>query len=180
MKLDEWQKQQKDNKQNSSCYSTSCKKIDSKTQCVRNCSNDISQKTITVDVNRLDIIEKAEEVIKKLIRSDRYGNKKIFLTTSQIRKFLTAVNVVKNKVDIYKMQPDNDYLSDELALEIQFLKVSILYQSGRENAVKEFVEESDIVKIISGIENDIKKFERFHKYIEALVAYHKYYGGKDK
>lgn len=33
---------------------------------------------------------------------------------------------------------------------------------------------------IDEIGNDIKKYKDFAKYIEALVAYHKFYGGKDE
>jgi CRISPR-associated protein Csm2 len=59
-----------------------------------------------------------------------------------------------------------------------------VYQVGKddshEKAVKEFVEYADLINKINNIGRDIKKYEEFSKYIEALVAYHKFYGGKDK
>ena len=124
-----------------------------------------------------DVVDKAEQAIKGLER-DKFNN--IRLTKSQIRKFLTAVNVVKNKVDVEKSKSDNkDLLSADMAAEAKFLKVSILYQAGREKAVKDFVDKAEIAKIIVDIGNDANKFNKFCKYVEALVAFHKFYGGRD-
>lgn len=127
------------------------------------------------------VVEDAEETIKSLIYKDRYGKSKIALTTSQIRKFLTAVNAVRNKVDLWKVNnKDNHKLSADLVMEIKFLKVNLLYQAGREKDVKSFVEKAKLLTIIDDIDSDLDKFNKFCKYVEALVAYHKYYGGKDK
>ena len=124
-----------------------------------------------------DVVEKAEQTIKNLAK-DKFGN--LMLSKSQIRKFLTAVNTVKNKVDVEKTKADNTgVLSNDMAAEVKFLKVSILYQAGRERAVKDFVEKAEISKIIVDIGNDANKFNKFCKYVEALVAFHKFYGGRD-
>lgn len=128
-----------------------------------------------------DVVEDAEKAIRAL----QYGKSAMDLTTSQIRKFLTAVNVVRNKVDLYKAQNKNvGILSAELVMEIKFLKVNLLYQAGRDNSrttiVKKFIDEARLDIIIDDIGNDIKKFAKFCKYVEALVAYHKFLGGKDK
>lgn len=125
-----------------------------------------------------DVVGDAEKVINNL-EKDKYG--KIALTTSQIRKFLTAVNVVRNKVDLYIAQNKDAYeLSIELAAEVKFLKVNLLYQAGRAKAVKDFMEISNLAAIIGDVDKNIKKFQRLCKYVEALVAYHKFMGGKDK
>ena len=125
-----------------------------------------------------DPVDAAEKVINYL-EKDKYGN--IALTTSQIRKFLTAVNVVRNKVDLYIAQNKYaDELSIELAAEAKFLKVNLLYQAGRAKAVKDFMEISNLAAIIGDVDKNIKKFQRLCKYVEALVAYHKFMGGKDK
>lgn len=125
-----------------------------------------------------DPVDDAEKVINHL-EKDKYGN--IALTTSQIRKFLTAVNVVRNKVDLYIAQNKYaDELSIELVAEVKFLKVNLLYQAGRAKAVKDFMEISNLAAIIGDVDKNIKKFQRLYKYVEALVAYHKFMGGKDK
>ena len=103
-----------------------------------------------------DVVDKAEKVMQELQangRFDKYKNQKVpYLTKSQIRKFLSAVNTVKNKVDVEKVYATNvNVLSDEMAAEVKFLKVSILYQAGRERAVKDFFEKAEITKIIVDI-----------------------------
>jgi CRISPR-associated protein Csm2 len=126
-----------------------------------------------------DIAKAAETVIKKLSKKNLYKN-----STMKI-PVLTAINTISNKISIYKAHnPRKNELSEELVSEIQYLKVKIVYQVGKddshEKAVKEFVEYADLINKINNIGRDIKKYEEFSKYIEALVAYHKFYGGKDK
>lgn len=127
-----------------------------------------------------DAVEKAEKVIQALIYKDRNGNDRLSLTTSQIRKFLTAVNLVRNKVDFYMVQNKGaQELSPELTAEVKFLKINLLYQAGRYTDVKKFVEKGEFERIIDGIGKNIKEFQKFCRYVEALVAYHKYFGGRD-
>lgn len=103
------------------------------------------------------------------------------ITTSQIRKFLTAVNSVSNKVSIYKSQNQGTKeLSEDLTAEVKYLQVPLVYQAGRDRVVKDFVSKTKMIEKINVIGSDLKKFEEFSKYVEALVAYHKYYGGKEK
>ncbi|WCL66184.1 type III-A CRISPR-associated protein Csm2 [Limosilactobacillus fermentum] len=60
-----------------------------------------------------------------------------------------------------------------------------MYQSGRNQAVKELVTSSGILDILDMInfEDDLKnkseKILRFCKYMEAMVAYFEFYGDKD-
>lgn len=81
-------------------------------------------------------------------------------------------------------------MSEELAMEINYLQVKLIYQVGREKKdlkpeyqpgpVEKFVSKADLIKKIKKIGNNIREFEQFNRYVEALVAYHKFYGGKDK
>lgn len=125
-----------------------------------------------------DLAEEAKKVIYSLEETNKKGKKQIRLTTTQLRKFLTAVTSISNKVSVYKVKhPGETKLSDELAGEIQFLKVKAAYQAGRESAVKKFMENADMFHQINSIGNSIEKYEEFSRYIEALVAYRKFYGG---
>lgn len=84
------------------------------------------------DFESFDVVTEAEKAIKELQYKDRYNKNKIDVTTSQIRKFLTAVNVVRNKVDLYKAKNKGaEALSKELTAEIKFLKVAL---PGRKNS----------------------------------------------
>lgn len=134
-----------------------------------------------------NIVDKAELAIKSIRKPNKKNHDKLVieLKTNQIRKILTAVNILKNKVDIYKIaKPQAKKLDEELQMEIEFLRVNIAYQIGREkgkeNLVREFVEKADLLNMVKDIDGDIKAFENFCRYIEALVAFHKFYGGQDK
>ena len=129
-----------------------------------------------------DIVEEAERAIEKLRKPSRKDPSKMVInvTTSQIRKFLTAVNSLKNKIDVYKINHLNeDVLSDDLVMEVKFLRVNILYQAKKNDNVKEFIAKARIEKRINEIGDSIANFNKFYKYVEALVAFHKYYGGRD-
>ena len=130
----------------------------------------------------MNIVKKAEESIKALGKPNIKNPDVLELNikANQIRKILSTVNILKNKVDIYKINNlQASTLSDELSMEVEFLRVNIAYQAGRDKTVKEFVEKTDLLNMIKKINGNIKAFEEFCKYVEALVAFHKYYGGKD-
>ncbi len=135
----------------------------------------------------MDDVEKAESVIKKFVQTVNGRNvtyTKIDLTTGQIRKFLTAVTSLTNKIEVYKAQNEKvETLPEDIAMEIKYLKIKVAYQAGRDNSrnetVKNFVKEADLFNRIDNIKNSLIEYEKFARYIEALVAYHKFYGGKD-
>ena len=147
----------------------------------QNSRPNMQKKEQQFDFENFDVVTEAEKAIKELQYKDRNDKIKINVTTSQIRKFLTAVNVVRNKVDLYKAKNKGaEALSKELTAEIKFLKVNLLYQAGRTDAVKQFMTVSKLDIIIDGIGDSLARFVKFTKYVEALVAYHKFLGGKDK
>lgn len=125
-----------------------------------------------------DIAQEAEKVILRL-KED--GGGKLVLTTSQIRKFLASVSALTNKVDVYRAQhAEAAALSPALASAVKYLKVQLVYQAAREpKKVKPFVEASRLKECIDGIGTDLRAYEDFAHYVEALVAYHKFYGGED-
>ena len=96
------------------------------------------------------IVDQAERVMKTLSEArDDMGKKIGMVTTSQIRKFLTAVNTVTEKVNMYKLENEKtkDSLPIELQAQIKYLKVKLAYQIGRnnnrgKNPVKDFAEKA--------------------------------------
>lgn len=124
-----------------------------------------------------------QDDVKKYVRENWTSE---LVTTSQIRKFLTAVNTVTEKVNAYKLEKTDDYdtLPVELQAQIKYLKVKLAYQIGRNrnkwgNPVEDFEKEAGLMSLIDGIKSSTKEYEKFAHYIEALVAFHKFYGGKD-
>lgn len=79
------------------------------------------------------------------------------VTTTQIRKFLTAVNTVTEKVNAYKLEKTDDYdtLPVELQAQIKYLKVKLAYQIGRNrskwgNPVEDFEKKAGLMSLIDG------------------------------
>lgn len=134
-------------------------------------------KAQTEKVHIPDIAGEAEQVILGLER-DNEGKPKI--TKSQIRKFLAAVNTLTNKVEVYRARNGGaKELSPALGEQVKYLKVKFAYQAGRERTVRELGEKGKIKERIDGIGLSVERYERFARFIEALVAYHKFHGGKD-
>lgn len=115
-----------------------------------------------------------EFVKKKLFRFDEKNNKeKAMITTSQIRKFLSAVNCLENKISScgQKLEP-------EIANEIKYLKVKLAYQVGRDNSKGLRNLYDEIEPLISQIGTSKDNYTKVARYIEAIVAYHKFNGGE--
>ncbi len=129
-----------------------------------------------------DKVELAESVIIELCTEPNgKKNPEKLVTTSQIRKFLTAVNTVTGKVEQYQNENGKEKkLPPKLVTQVKFLKVKLAYQVGRgDQKVKDFAQKADLKKAIENIGDSVEKYEEFARYVEALVAFHKYYEGKD-
>ena len=124
-------------------------------------------------------VDQAENVLKELSKpgTDKFGNKRPaqLVTTSKIR------NILSMAADIYDnvLQNSSSELSSDIVGRIEYLRVRMIYESGREHTVKRFLEASKLLEYVKMIGNDKKKFILFYRYMEALVAFHKYYGGKE-
>jgi len=117
----------------------------------------------------------AEQVIKELKRL--LGNDWKELTTSKIRNILAMVSELYNDV----ITEQDDLLSPELQSRIEYLKVRLVYECGREPyVVKPFVTKAGLLDLLNNIGGSRENFKKFARYMEALVAYHRFYGGQDK
>jgi CRISPR-associated protein Csm2 len=98
------------------------------------------------------------------------------LTTSQLRRFFG---------EIRRIEADYDNLKDDIVLINPKLAYAVgrdLDKSGRSKTkIKEFYEEikSGLLFIRYNTENQEKDFKRLVKVVEAIVAFHKYHGGKE-
>ena len=122
-------------------------------------------------------VSKAENVIKrvkdKFAQSEkkRKSKENDKLTISKIRNLLSLTSAMYDELQTKEF--------DDLLDRKNYLIVQLAYQSGRENAVRVFVEEAEVILALK--ECDTKeKLIRYCRYMEALVAYFKYYGGEDQ
>ncbi len=125
-----------------------------------------------MQITKLDYVDKAENAIKSLSKN-KWGG--IYLTTSKIRNILSMVNELGNDLALYEAEKlDEDVLS-----RIQYLRMRLAYECGREGNVKDFSEKAKLFEIINEIGDSKANAKLFCNYMESLVAYHKFYGGKD-
>ena len=78
-----------------------------------------------------------------------------------------------------KLRTAEKELLPDSAAKLGMMRVRTAYEAGRDSAVKNFVEQAKLLQYIKGIGLDREAFLHFAHYMEALVAYHRYYGGKD-
>lgn len=129
-----------------------------------------------VPITEDNYVEQAEKSIRYLNEyKDRNGRVKPVLTTSKIRNILSLNSELYNDV----INEPNEQLSMELKGRINYLKVRIIYEAGREESVKNFVDESYLLRVIDAIKGSRNQYLLFSRYLEALVAYRKFIFGKD-
>ncbi|MCI8337294.1 MAG: type III-A CRISPR-associated protein Csm2 [Lachnospiraceae bacterium] len=120
-------------------------------------------------------VAKAEKAIKTLAEKKHGQGRSNMVTTTQLRNLLATTADIYNEVCISM----DERLSEDIRGRINYLKVRFLYEAGRELQVKKFVDKAQIIKAIDEVKGSRKNYILFNKYMEALVAYHRFYGGKD-
>lgn len=120
-------------------------------------------------------VEDAEKVFK-----DWYSTRDKKITTSKIRGLLSGMSDIYNDV----VRVEGEELPQDIVDRIQYLKVQFVYEYGRDDkkdgSVRRFINEPKILNKIDQIGTSKKKFIEMERYMEALVAYHRFYGGKDE
>ena len=94
------------------------------------------------------------------------------LTTTKLRSIYSLIMNVYTRIN----EPSDfeKYQSD-----IQYLKVKMAYESGRDKTVKQFIDSTYLMEAVSQIKT-YEQFLLYCRYAESLVAYFKFFGGKDK
>ena len=126
-------------------------------------------------INKQNYVDEAERVIKGLIRTDKFGNSKLDLTTSKIRNILSMVSELYTDAQHSR----EDKLDADMVSRVQYLKMRIAYEAGRERSVKDFVLAAGLLDYAGEIGSRRQNLILFCNYMEALVAYHKFHGGRD-
>lgn len=128
-------------------------------------------------ITEKNYVEKAENAILKLkeLKNEKTGKIIPMVTTSKIRNLLAMTSDIYNEVLNWR----EEKLNDEICGRIEYLKVRFLYEAGRETSVRSFVITAEIITCLKEISDSRKQYILFSRYMEALVAYHKFYGGKD-
>lgn len=121
-------------------------------------------------------LDKVENTIKELkIKKNQRGKPIGLLTVSQIRNLLAMSADILNEV----LEYPEENLSEELLDRVSYLTVRFYYEAGRDEKVKSFIETAKLLPFLKGIKTR-KQYIQYYQYMEALVAFHKYHGGKDQ
>ena len=116
----------------------------------------------------MDKLKYAEEVMK-----DISNNKKDQITSNQMRIILSLFVNVRNELE---KNGKEEKLKEKELYKIKYIKVKLIYQVARVN-LKEFLKKTYLNEMI----DDVETREDFYKlvdYVEALVAYQKFYMSK--
>lgn len=113
-------------------------------------------------------VEEAEKVIKEVEAKS--------FTTTKLRNLLSLSSDIYNMV----IHQNSDKLTEEIKSKIEYLRVRFIYEAGRdENGIKRLVENANLLGVLKNIKGSKKNYILFNRYLEALVAFHRYNGGKD-
>jgi len=133
-------------------------------------------------INNKNYVDRAETVITGLIEdaknakaNRRYEEDYDILSTSQLRKQLSMTAELFTRAE----GETSESLSSDLTDAIEYLRVQFVYQAGREITVRKFIEKAEILQILKTIQGSREDFLTYCRYMEALVAFRKYYGKKD-
>jgi CRISPR-associated protein Csm2 len=127
-------------------------------------------------INEENYVDLAEKSIKELAnQKDMKGRSIPIVTTSKIRNLLAMSADIYNEV----VNSKDDKLSNDIIGRINYMKLRFYYEAGREKSVKDFLEKTEVLKIIDEIKGSRKNYILFSHYLEALVAFRKFYGGND-
>ncbi len=113
-------------------------------------------------------VERAEKVMNDL-RNWRS------ITTTKIRNLFSLVVDICSEEELRT----ESTLQDKSVARLKRMHVRVIYESGRDGGTKEFVEKTKLLEYLKWIGNDRERLIRFTRYMEALVAFHRYFGGKE-
>jgi len=115
-----------------------------------------------------------------------YANPKDGIKTNQMRNVFSNILSIKNQYNRYVTNNlHNDINFDELNRELMLLKPKIAYAVGRASGYskekyRDFYNlNKTAIKSVINSENKITAYENYFALMEAIIAYHKYYGGKE-
>ena len=127
----------------------------------------------TTEIKPLSVPERYVDEAEQVMSNHMQGSRRI--TTTKLRSFLALID------DIYNVENlrTGTALLPESQLELMRLRVRVIYDAGRDAEVKTFVEQAKLLSYLKGVGTNRDAMIRLAHYMEALVAYHRYLGGKE-
>ena len=97
------------------------------------------------------------------------------ITTSKLRNLLSLL------MDVYNTESlrTEETISPESAVKLQMARIRMAYECGRDRNTKEFVEAAYLLPWLKAIGDSREKTLHYIHYLEAIVAYHRFFGGRE-
>lgn len=117
-----------------------------------------------------DYVDAAEQVVLRL-------DPKTAITNTKLRNLYSLITDISN---VENLRAEKTLLP-ESQTKLMMARVRMVYEAGRENNTKFFLQKAKLLEYLKDIGTDREKLMRFSHYMEALVAYHRFHiGGKEK
>ena len=126
-----------------------------------------------------DYVDTAEAVIRTFLEVDpNTGKRPSCISTSKLRKLLTLSTAMYNRETIRT----GDDISPQTLSDISQMRIRTAYECDRDYETKRFVERAKLLQHLKWLSESRHRRNviDFAHYMEALVAYHRYYGLKGK
>lgn len=122
-----------------------------------------------VKLTKMNYVDLADGRMKKY--KDETGR----ITTTKIRSLLSLI------LEIYTMVQTNGdkELNEDVQSKVLYIKMKFAYEAGRDSDVKKFIEDTQLMENLTEIKSSKEYLLLVCRYMESLVAYYKFYGGKD-
>lgn len=108
-------------------------------------------------------------------RMNGYVQKEDSITTTKIRLLLSLILKIYSMVHIN----GNKELDEDAQSKVLYVKMKFAYEAGRDDRIMNFMNHTQLMENLAEIKNDKEYLLLVCKYMEALVAYYKFYGVKN-
>ena len=140
-----------------------------------NMSTNIPHVFSAEELNQLNYVDLAQKVIDKHYQNE--GKKTI--TTNQLRNFLELTNELREQLRTGHVEK----LDADMMSQVQYIKLRLIYAAGRDegdNGVFKFMQCSSLIECLDTVGDSPQQYLLVCKYLEALIAYHKWYETRKK
>lgn len=141
------------------------------------------------ELNNTNFADLADKLMKGFLDPEKKNKQNITLTNTKIRNLYAMLNGAYSQAKLLR----GEILTEDIMHDIQYAKMRFAYEAGKEDEnknskknnaeeinVKKFLEKANIMKYLDEIGDSKAKLLLFCNYFESLVAYHRFYGGKNR
>jgi len=132
----------------------------------------------STNITLKDILDAEKLVVCSYALGKILASYEVGLKTAQLRRFYESLLNIKAIVNTIRTKQDADGLFKKKALpEILMLKPQLANAKARQS--REVTPFFEVVNTLLDMINSIEDYDRLCQFVEAIVAYHKYCGGRD-